>query len=1711
MTLAHRRFGTFGLPFIRNPFHFKPKGRARGRRSLYLEFLEERVLLSAQTVSDISETVRHNTLTTFNLVDFTNAFTDTNGGSLTEIEFTTLPVNGTLALSGVSITIDQVINTTDLANLTYSPDPDYIGSDVIGWNGSDGVSFADDPANININVEDALPTVGNVVKFVATNTATAFQASDFNSGFTDPDLGDNNVPQAIQITSLPTQGTLLFSGSPVTVGQAIFIGQISNLVYTPPANFTGSDSFGWNASDGNELAATSADVNVIIQAAPTVSNITEVAHHNTALSINLSDFNNAFADTSGGTLTQIEFTSLPTNGTLELNGVMVTVDQVISTADVPNLSYIPNSNYTGPDVIGWNGSDGDLSAAAAANINIDVQESPPTIGNVNKFISPNTMTGFFAPDFSAGFSDPDAGDTLQQVQITSLPAQGTLLFAGNPVSVGLTIDSDQITLLSYTPNTDYTGSDSFGWNGSDGSDFAGTGADVNISVSSTPIALDINENGHHNTTLNFTASNFTTAFLDATGASLAQVQIVTLPSVGTLSFEGQAVTQNQIINISDISNLSYVPGFNATGIDSFTWIGTDGTTSAGAPANVNIDVQESAPVLADVSKTAAKNASTTFAISDFSQGFTDPDTGDIIQSIKITSLPTVGTLKLNSVDVTAGQILSIDQITNLTYVAVPGYLGADSFGWNASDGLLFATAAANVDITVSDTAPTISAINLSTKQNTSITLGTAVFTGAFADADAGDALVNVGITVLPTFGSLKLAGVPIILDQIIPLNQLSKLVYTPESGFAGSESISWSASDGEQFASSPTSLTIHVAGKAPTVAPITKGVVENSTTFTFSSWDFTDAFTDPNLGPILHSITVTSLPAHGTLILSGTAPTDITAGQVIAADQIDTLSYLPDADYTGTDSFGWNGSDGINSAAKASTVTFTVVSNAGLVLTGGGNVIVAGTKSTSQVNLTNFGQIGTFSNLDGNAVTRTYTLTNNSAAVITFTGGAHLIQISGSDPGDFSVSALTDTVTNGTISALTPGESANFTITFEARGSGSRTATVKVPVSSGAAFTFAIGGTGVKTLNDTNTSSSIFGLQFLTTQKGSGTAAQVGDVLTMNYTGYLLDGTIFDSSLNPDRTPFQFALIADLGEQPQVITGWDPGLEGIKVGETRTLILPSSLAYGTTGSGPIPANATLVFVVQCLAIGVPRVGAGVEGNNTSITPQSTKPSVSEGTNFGTLSATQSSLTVTFDLFSVGYQSGTSTDGSGNPIATEPFFTAQNPIVISSSDAADFVLASSGGTFTVKFVKPNDTKVHTAKITVFTDDPINPSFFFTIQASAASFVDLSATLGTTHLPAATITSGDQTNLAIPVTLKNLGNTTTSGKTDIQIFALNTSTQTQTLITTLANQNLGGIGSNKTKSMTLDATLPVGLVAGTYELVAVFNPSQSIVESGYTNNTVTTTQTINVTQGLADLTGTLVSTTFPPTVVSNATLNSSVTLLVTNQGNVPLPANQQVTVQIFAHDTNTNQDTLLTTSAPLSVASLKSGASDKFTILVKNTTGLPTDTYVLEAQINPVQALAESNTDNNLVAFNASAQQFTVVATNSFFNLTGTLASSTLPATRLHDTSLSGTVNVTVVNAGNLVLPAHQQIQLELFLHPDSGSNVTLKVTTISLASWAPGTSKTFALSGSLPGGLPAGDYILEAAISPSPALAESNPDDNFVTLNNSGSTIPLIIT
>lgn len=116
-------------------------------------------------------------------------------------------------------------------------------------------------------------------------------------------------------------------------------------------------------------------------------------------------------------------------------------------------------------------------------------------------------------------------------------------------------------------------------------------------------------------------------------------------------------------------------------------------------------------------------------------------------------------------------------------------------------------------------------------------------------------------------------------------------------------------------------------------------------------------------------------------------------------------------------------------------------------------------------------------------------------------------------------------------------------------------------------------------VNEDDMTTTPSGLRYQDVAEGDGAEARAGDTVSVHYSGWLTDGSPFDSSRDRGM-PLTFQLGAG-----RVIAGWDEGVAGMKVGGCRKLIIPAQLGYGARGAPPvIPPNATLVFDVELLSI-----------------------------------------------------------------------------------------------------------------------------------------------------------------------------------------------------------------------------------------------------------------------------------------------------------------------------------------------------------------------------------------------------------------------------------------------------------------------------------------------------------------------------------------------
>jgi hypothetical protein len=357
-----------------------------------------------------------------------------------------------------------------------------------------------------------------------------------------------------------------------------------------------------------------------------------------------------------------------------------------------------------------------LNPSDVSVTNLHVNHAPSGTNNTIT-TSEDAAYTFTAADF--GFSDPNdsPANTLAAVKISTLPTAGSLKNNGVGVTAGQFVSLSDIDAghLKFTPaaNVYGTGYASFNFQVQDNGGTAVGG--VNLDQSPNTITFNVTAvndapAGANKTitTLEDTAYTFTAAdfgfsdSVDSPSNSLAAVKITTLPAAGTLKDNGIAMTAGQFVSVADIAAglLTFTPAADAQGTAcaSFTFQVQDngGTANGGvdldqSPNTITVNVTSVNDAPSGTNKTISGLENVGFRLSAADFGFTDPnDTpANSLAAVKITTLPTAGTLANNGVAVTAGQFISVADIAAglLTFTPAANAQGAGyaSFTFQVQD------------------------------------------------------------------------------------------------------------------------------------------------------------------------------------------------------------------------------------------------------------------------------------------------------------------------------------------------------------------------------------------------------------------------------------------------------------------------------------------------------------------------------------------------------------------------------------------------------------------------------------------------------------------------------------------------------------------------------------------------------------------------------------------------------------------------------------------------------------------------------------------------------------------------------------------------------------------------------------------------------------------------------------------------------------------
>jgi len=647
------------------------------------------------------------------------------------------------------------------------------------------------------------------------------------SGILTNDRDEDANPIAAVLVTTTTHGTLTLNSD-------------GSFHYVPNSGYTGTDTFTYYATDGS-LNSSTVTVTITITAAnhaPVANSDSYTTSQNTTLNISTPGVLQNDSDPDGNPITAVLDTQ-PAHGTLSLNSN-------------GSLTYVPNSGFSGTDSFTYHDSDGQLSSnVATVTITVNAVNHAPVANSDSYTTSQNTTLNISAPGVLGNDSDPDANPIT--AILDSQPSHGTLSLTSNGA-------------FAYAPNSGFTGTDSFTYHDSDGQ-LSSNIATVTVTVTAVnhaPVANPDSYTTSQNTTLNISTPGVLQNDSDPDGNTITAVW-VSGPSHGTL-------------NMNPNGSFSYTPNSGYTGTDSFVYYATDGQLNSGnATVTITIGAVNHAPVANPDSYTTSQNTTLNISLPGVLQNDSDPD-GNTITAVWVSG-PSHGTLNMNPNG-------------SFSYTPNSGYTGTDSFVYYATDGQLN-SGNATVTITISavNHAPVANPDSYTTSQNTTLNISALGVLQNDSDPD-GNPITAVWVSG-PSHGTLN-------------MNPNGSFSYTPNSGYTGTDTFVYYATDGQLNSGNATvTITISAVNHAPVANPDSFATNQNTTLVVDSAHGVLINDVDQD-GNQLTAI-LTAAASHGTILLQ-------TDG---------SFTYIPVNGYAGTDTFSYKAFDGLLDS-NVTTVTITI-------------------------------------------------------------------------------------------------------------------------------------------------------------------------------------------------------------------------------------------------------------------------------------------------------------------------------------------------------------------------------------------------------------------------------------------------------------------------------------------------------------------------------------------------------------------------------------------------------------------------------------------------------------------------------------------------------------------------------------------------------------------------------------------------------------------
>ncbi|MGB3402776.1 MAG: Ig-like domain-containing protein [Microcoleaceae cyanobacterium] len=696
-------------------------------------------------------------------IDVTGNDTDDEDGTPTGvITITTQPTSGT-------VTVDDNDTPTDPSDdqVIYTPNPDYVGDDTFAYTVTDSEGSVSDPATVSVTVSPVNDTPIAIDDSTTTDEETPVTIDVRGN---DTDVEDTTPTGDITIIGQPENGTIEIddNGTPTDPSD-------DQVIYTPDEDFVGDDTFTYTVTDSEGVTSEQATVTVSVGGVndvPVANDDGATTDEDTPVTVNVRENDTDVEDTTP--TGDITITTPPTNGT-------VTVDNNDTPDDTSDdtVVYTPNPDYVGTDSFSYTITDSDGTPSNPATVTLSV-------GGVNDqpvAVDDAVTTGEDTPiTVDVSENDTDTEDTIPTGVITIIdePENGTVSIDDND-----TPDDTSDDQVLYTPDENYVGDDSFSYTITDseglpsntGTVSVTVGPNVNdvpvgnddgvVTVEDTPVTIDVREN-----------DTDVEDGIPPTGG----ITITSQPTNGTVTIDDNGTPDDK----SD-DQVVYTPNPEFNGTDTFTYTVDDSEGTPTEPTNVNVDVASinDTPVANEDEVITPENTPVTI---DVAENDTDVEDGIPTGVINIIDQPTNGTV---TIDDKGTPDTSDDEVL---YTPNPDFDGTDTFTYTIEDSEGQPSSVATVTVTVDDPGiPVAEDDGTTTPAETPVTINVLE-----NDTD--------NVEILPeTVAIVDNPG-----NGTVTVNPDGTVEYTPNPGFVGEETFTYTVTDDEGNVSEPATVSVIV-------------------------------------------------------------------------------------------------------------------------------------------------------------------------------------------------------------------------------------------------------------------------------------------------------------------------------------------------------------------------------------------------------------------------------------------------------------------------------------------------------------------------------------------------------------------------------------------------------------------------------------------------------------------------------------------------------------------------------------------------------------------------------------------------------------------------------------------------------------------------------------------------------------------------------------